>query len=349
MMKKNRQSSDSSASSSLFVTRPFHRFQLNLTLSRQVVYLLARDHGTQPEMTKSTKAAAGLITAVTAEARPVSDSSRINRQGSRKRLLGTGKGSGRGVTESQLHDSTSGEELWAAEDGVGWARWQTLRFRLDLDLFFTVIVPPALMALSLVFFFRAWAASSSPPGGARMPAPTVALGSDPDIASSGTFADSENEHFCANGAGWVGLAFDGIAAVFRRQARLAWWAGNELLKCTEAIGTWADTAIAAAQDQGAALAWMIRPAGVLIRCWDFGPAERAVYATLSVLTFCKILYLVMGLETYGSFVLILIHVTRKDLPIFLVIYTVPTASSTLPTRDKESGFESSSVKRAQGS
>lgn len=62
-----------------------------------------------------------------------------------------------------------------------------------------------------------------------------------------------------------------------------------------------------------------------MRCWDSEPAERVAFAVLSALAFGKILYLVMGLEAYGSFILILIRVTRQDLPIFVVIYTVRRA------------------------
>ncbi len=62
-----------------------------------------------------------------------------------------------------------------------------------------------------------------------------------------------------------------------------------------------------------------------MRCWDSEPAERVAFAGLSGLTYGKILYLVMGLEAYGSFILILIRVTRQDLPIFVVIYTVRRA------------------------
>jgi hypothetical protein len=79
-----------------------------------------------------------------------------------------------------------------------------------------------------------------------------------------------------------------------------------------------------------------------VRCWDSEPVERVAFAGLSGLAFGKILYLVMGVEAYGSFILILIRVTRQDLPIFVVIYTVrrvatrarwwrpPTATSCAP-------------------
>ena len=51
-------------------------------------------------------------------------------------------------------------------------------------------------------------------------------------------------------------------------------------------------------------------------------AEKSLYASLSVLSFLRLLYLGMGFEDYGAFILMIVRITRKDLPVFMAIYTV---------------------------
>ena len=55
---------------------------------------------------------------------------------------------------------------------------------------------------------------------------------------------------------------------------------------------------------------------------DISGVERVLYAMVSVLSFGKLLSLLMVMEHVGAFILILIRVLRRDLPVFLLIYGI---------------------------